>query len=247
ASQYMAEATLGDISVVTANNAEEIFEEVQRRAAEKVAIEKDQEYQGVVESLKKEILKKDNYANEKESLLVQTKNEAEQRGKEIEELKKLAEILRDTHESGVKKLAEQSGKIESLSALVEHSTVIANVAQQKLSQHWAQARQRAAGYANSRTELLRWVGVILMVSLVVGSMYVDKFISPTLDESHRRLINFGLILIQILLSLSSFGLVIERFSRRPLEKLRKTLYSKRLRDLGIPDYAEEGGNQSGNG
>jgi len=247
ASQYMAEATLGDISVVTANNAEEIFEEVQRRAAEKVAIEKDQEYQGVVESLKKEILKKDNYANEKESLLVQTKNEAEQRGKEIEELKKLAEILRDTHESGVKKLAEQSGKIESLSALVEHSTVIANGAQQKLSQHWAQARQRAAGYANSRTELLRWVGVILMVSLVVGSMYVDKFISPTLDESHRRLINFGLILIQILLSLSSFGLVIERFSRRPLEKLRKTLYSKRLRDLGIPDYEEEGGNQSGNG
>lgn len=52
AAQYLTEVTLGDMNVVTANNAEEIFEEVQRRAAEKVAIEKDQHYLGQISALK---------------------------------------------------------------------------------------------------------------------------------------------------------------------------------------------------
>lgn len=46
ASQYLIEVTLGDVNAITANNVEDIYEEVQRRAAEKVAIEKDHEYQG---------------------------------------------------------------------------------------------------------------------------------------------------------------------------------------------------------
>lgn len=238
ASQYMAEATLGDISVVTANNAEEIFEEVQRRAAEKVAIEKDQEYQRIVDSLKNDLLRTETDAGEIESLLVQTKHEADQSKKEIEALTKRADILQVDHESGVAKLDEQSEKIENLSALVERSAAVASDAKNQLSQHWGQARQRAEGYAKSRTEWLRWAGVILMVSLVVSSTYVDKFVSPSLDESYRQLINYGLIFIQVVLALSGFSLISERVSRRPLEMLRKFLYSKRLRDLGIPDHEE---------
>lgn len=52
ASQYLVEVTLGDMNVVTASNAEDIFEEVQRRAAEKVAIEKDQHYLGQLAAVK---------------------------------------------------------------------------------------------------------------------------------------------------------------------------------------------------
>jgi len=239
ASQYMTEATLGDISAVTANNVEDIFEEVQRRAAEKVAIEKDQEYRGKVNELEAAVVAGDKKTDQLQLSLQKATARAESGQKRVQELTQRANDLQAKYESSTAELTAQAVQIKESRDKIAAIEDVAREAQRQLSLQWGRGRMVAEKYANRRAELFRWIGVVVLILVVAGSTYIDKFVIPLLDAEYHTLANVALILVQVLLALSSVGLIVERFSSRPLEKLRKRLYIRRLEELGIPKEDEE--------
>src|SRR5690242_1417335 len=93
ASQYLMEVTLGDAGVLTAALAEDVFEEAQRRAAEKVARQKDEEYSSKIADLEAKASDSSRLVSELQERLTTTSLEAGARALEAEHLGKKAEHL----------------------------------------------------------------------------------------------------------------------------------------------------------
>ncbi len=233
ASQYLVEVTLGDVNVVTANNAEEIFEEVQRRAAEKVAIEKDQHYSGQIAALKEASRTAEEDTERLRASLQETQLEVGARKMEIRDLSQRASDLQSKHDDSQAKLAEQSEQLRNLAALATEATARALDAQRSLSEQSERSRRVAMQYAERRTKQIRSAGVVVMFLFVLGLGYLDKFIIPALPEEHRPTGNFTLIVLQAVFAISGVGLLVDRFVHAPLELLRKRIYLRRLSEQGV--------------
>jgi hypothetical protein len=238
AAQYLAEVTLGDINVVTANNAEDIFEEVQRRAAEKVSIEKDQQYLGQISAMESASLVVAEEAERLRNSLQDTQLEVDARKMEIRELSQRASDLKNKHDAGEARITEQSKQLETLTALAMDATKKAVEAQNLLTDQWERSRRAAEIFAGRRTKQIRWMGVIAMFALVLGLGYFDKFIIPQLPVGQQDNANCILIILQAILSISGLSLLVDRFVHIPLERIHRWIYGQRLIELGIPEDAE---------
>ncbi len=225
ASQYLIEVTLGDISVVTANNAEDIFEEVQRRAAERVAIEKDQHYLGQIAALKDATRSAEEEAERLRDSLQHTQLEVDARKMEIRNLSERASDLLTKQEQSQAKLAEQGGQLKALTALTTEATNKAEEAQRSLAEQWERSRRLALAYAERRTKRVRAYGVVAMFSLALALEYLDKFIIPALPPGQQATGNYALIVLQAVLAVSGLGLLVDRFVQAPLERLRMRIYA----------------------
>jgi len=244
ASQYLAEATLGDANVVTANNAEEIFEEVQRRAAEKVAVEKDQQYLGQISALRAEVNQGEEGLTGLKSSLLEAQLEIDSRKMEVWDLNERANELEVLNVDGNRRLAEQDERMRQLEILAATASGTANEAQRQLLQQREQGRIVAQKFADRRATQIRWfgVGLLFVITFVLG--YVDKFVTPMISVERQRSLNFGLISLQSLFALSGIGLLMDPLTRKPVERLRARLYGNRLKALGIPTSADPAGSQS---
>lgn len=235
ASQYLVEVTLGDINVVTANNVEEIYEEVQRRAAEKVAIEKDNEYKGVIAALKETVSEGEEATEKLRSALAETQLEVDARKMEAYELSRRASQLQIEQEQNVKQLAEQSIQLSQFSAAATEASLTAKNVQAQLTDQWARGRAMAKLFADRRTRLIRWFGVISLFLLAFGAEYVEKFVVSSLAAENQSAVNMVIVCLQAVLAISGLGLIFDPLVGRPLERLRRSLYVRRLEELGIPE------------
>ena len=238
ASQYLVEVTLGDANVITANNAEDIYEEVQRRAAEKVAVEKDTEYRGTIAALQSAVRAGDDAADALQRTLAETQLEVDARKMEIRDLAERSARLEANHAESQRRIAEQNQSLKELSSSAANSTETANLVQRQLAESWARGRTVASRFADRRANQIRWLGVISLFSLSLGIGYLDKFIVPNFEIAQQRTLNLLVVILQALLAISGASLLVDPVIRRPLRNLRQRLYKQRLAELGIPDDQE---------
>ncbi|BDT73383.1 hypothetical protein os4_29320 [Comamonadaceae bacterium OS-4] len=235
ASQYLVEATLGDINAVTANNAEDIFEEVQRRAAEKVAIEKDQHYSGQIAAIQESARAVEEEAERLRASLQETQHDVDARKMENLNLAQTASKLRSKHDENEAKLAQQSEQLKELTVIATEATAKASDAQRLLTEQWARSRNVAREFSDRRIKQIRGLGVFLMFSIALGLGYVDKFIIPSFPAEHQATGNLAFVFSQALFAISGFSLLVDRWVSTPLELCRKKIYLGRLTELGIPE------------
>jgi hypothetical protein len=243
AAQYLAEVTLGDVNVVMANNAEEIFEEVQRRAAEKVAMEKDQQYLGQISALQAAVYQGEEGLTGLKSSLLEAQLEIDSRKMEARDLGERASQLEVQNAEGNRKLAEQDERLRHLEIIAATASSSAHEAQCQLLRQQEQGRIVAQQFADRRASQIRWFGVALLFVMAFVLGYVDKFVTPMIPVERQRSLNLGLIILQSLLALSGVGLIMDPLARNPLERLRKRLYEGRLKTLGIPVSSVAAGSQ----
>lgn len=239
ASQYLAEVTLGDAAVITANNAEEIFEEVQRRAAEKVAVEKDNEYRGQVAALQEQVRAGEEASSLLRQSLAGTQLDVDARKMEVRNLAARAEQLEADREDSVRKQNEQKAEIERLSRIATAASEGSRLVQDQLAEQRRLGRSMAARHADRRAKQLQVLGVVVLFALTCVIGYLDKFWVPSLSPDSQRYGNMTVIAVQALMALSGVGLLIEPIARRPLKRLRDALYRQRLLELGIPESSVE--------
>jgi len=233
ASQYLAEITLGDWSVITANNVEDIFEEVQRRAAEKVAIEKDNEYQGQIAALQEQVRAGEDASDSLQRSLAETQLDLDARKMEFQALAARAAQLEEDRATSAQRQNEQKAEIDRLSGITTTASERAQQVQEQLAEQLRLGRLSASRYAHGRVKLWRWFGVIASFVLAVVTGYVDKFWIPSLPADTQQYGNIAVIAMQALLGLSGLSLLINPLMQ-PLMKLTKKLYLRRLLELGIP-------------
>lgn len=241
ASQYLVEATFGDASAITANNVEEIYEEVQRRAAEKVAAEKDNEYGGTILELQAAVREGEESTGKLRCELDATQLEVETRNMELRSLAQRTADLEVERASSLQKIAQQDLQLKALDESAAQAMGTASEVQKLLRQQFERGRKVAAQFADRRTKLLRGIGVLALFGLFFGVGYLDKFVAPHATQEEQSNLAYAIILVQALLGISGVSLLVTPIVRRPVEKLRQRLYQKRLTELGIPEdeFAEK--------
>lgn len=234
AAQYLTEVTLGDPGVITANNAEDIFEEVQRRAAERVAIEKDNEYRGQIAALQEQIRAGEDVSGSLQKALIETQLDVDARKMEVRNLAERASQLEADRAARLLKQREGEEEVARLSELAATAADRAQKVEEQLEEQRRLGRCSAASYADRRTKLLRMLGVLLLFGLTIATGYLDKFWVPSASAEAQRYGSLVIITVQGLLAVSGVGLLIDPLVRRPLQTLRDRLYQQRLVELGIP-------------
>jgi uncharacterized coiled-coil protein SlyX len=235
ASQYLIEVTLGDVNVITANNVEDIYEEVQRRAAEKVAIEKDHEYQGQIRVLESMLLEGEKTVERLESSLIETQSEIETRKIEVHNLSQRSDELQRNYSESLEKISDQERLLASLNAKATEASDAVSKVHNMLEQQWDRGRAVARRHADRRTRQIRWTGIALLFILAFGSGYIDKFVAPFLSAENQPKANLAIICLQTILAMSGLASIFDPLVRKPLERLHHSLYKSRLAELGIPD------------
>lgn len=235
ASQYLIEVTLGDVNVITANNVEDIYEEVQRRAAEKVAIEKDHEYQGQITVLQSILRESEKTTERLESSLNDTQSELEARKIEVRNLSQQSADLQRNYTESLEKISNQERQLVSLNAKATEASDAALKVHYMLEEQWNRGRAMARSHADRRTRQIRWTGIALLFILAFGSGYIDKFVAPFLSAENQPKANLAIICLQTILAMSGLASIFDPLVRKPLERLHHSLYKSRLAELGIPD------------
>jgi hypothetical protein len=238
ASQYLAEVTQGDMNAVTANNVEDIFEEIQRRAAEKVSIEKDQHYLGQIAVLQNSSLVAKQEAEKLRESLQENQLEIFSGKVEIRALSQLASNLQIKHDESEAKFTDQSNLLQTLTSQAAEASRNSMEAQRLLIDQLERSRTTAMSFAERRTKKIRLIGGIAMFLLVFLIEYLEKFIIPALPVTQQPIANLILIIFQALLAIAGLGLFVDRFVHKPIEWLRKRFYRQRLAELGIPETTD---------
>lgn len=236
ASQYLMEVTLGNPDLITAMNVEDIFEEVQRRAAEKVAKEKDDFYQEQLLELTERISSSSSEESRLREQLAVIDIEAQSRRLEAASLAAEAGALREERDEQLMKSAQQGEDISRLNITIEQVQNSAKIVSDQLR------RQRDSGilgakiYANGRVRAIQLLFAIFLFGVVVALNYFDKFLIPSLTPENQRRGNIIIVLAQGLFVVLGLSVLFDRVVEKPLSRWRQKLYRQRLSELGIsPD------------
>lgn len=234
AAQYLAEATFNNPSFITANNVEDIYSEVQRRAAEKVGLEKDAFYTEKLGELERDRIAANASANNLKDQLTQVQMEAETRRIEAERLTNITSKLSEEHGEQLKTLEEQQGKISALEKMLTETAEKNRINAASLIEYHETARTRAKRRADFWTKVWQVFFAVLMFSLTFALGYFDKFILPYVPTAAQNLGAIVLLLIQAFLSITGLS-VFGSWAQRPVEAFRLKLYRGRIAALGIPE------------
>jgi hypothetical protein len=241
ASQYLAEVTLGDINAITANNASDIYEEVQRRAAEKVAMEKDAHYQGTIIELNSKIKETEDSLDVMRKTLLATQFEADIRTQEAEGHAARSTAVERKNIENQSRILKNEIALREFEAKSSEATASEQRAKSALKKQWAVSRADALRFAQRRTSNIRWAGVVALFALTFLVGYLDKFVIPMLAPENQNAGNIFIIGLQTVLSLSGLASLFDPIVKGPMERLRKSLYIDRLKDLGTPESDEIAG------
>lgn len=235
ASQYLMEATFGNPDLITEQNVEEIYEEVQRRAVEKIAKEKDDLYSVELSKLQNEISAR----QEKETTLnlalseVQLVNQVQEL--ELQKISLAASQLADQFTQQSQEVFGQTKKINELDSNFKKMEGMANDFQSRVETQDKFLRAKAENYVNTIVFTAKVVGGISAVALAFLLSYVDKFLVPQLSIDLQYWGNWAILSAQMLLGLFGIGVFVDRLTARPFAKLRAKLLKNKLMTFGIND------------
>lgn len=235
AAQYLAEVTFNDPNLVTANNVEDIYTEVQRRAAEKVGSEKDAFYADKLTALEKEKSAAKEAENDLRSTLEALKLDAKNAQVRAEKLAEDATTISTEYSEQKSTLDFQQSKIELLENTVQQLSSTASESTLQLSQYRATARVAAGTRAQRWARIIRVFLAILLFALTLAIGYLDKFILPALPPAYQAFGNGALIATQALLSIVGLS-TFTNWANKPFVALQNSIYRNRLESLGIPDH-----------
>lgn len=165
AAQYLAEATFNNPGYITANNVEDIYAEAQRRAAEKVGLEKDAFYGeklAELESERKDLISQTADLTER---LERVAIDAEQRRLNEERLTAVTNELQKENTEQLRNSREQENKISALERKLTEISENERANAAALSGYWAAARVQAMERADSWTRRIRIFIAIGLFSL----------------------------------------------------------------------------------
>lgn len=234
AAQYLAEATFNNLSFITANNVEEIYAEAQRRAAEKVALEKDAFYSEKLAVLERDRIAASAAEAELRERLKQVQLEAESRRIEAERLTATTSALSEEHVTQRKSLDEQQAKISTLERLLTDVSERDKINTAAILSYQGAARTQARIRAERWTKGVQIFFAILMFSLTFALGYFDKVILPALQLEDQSTGNIALIMAQAVLSITGLS-VFSNWAHKPFQALTLKLYKSRLTALGISE------------
>jgi hypothetical protein len=238
ASQYLMEVTAGDVGALTAALAEDVFEEAQRRAAEKVGKEKDEHYADQIAELRSLAADEARRAAELREQLTSTSIEASAKAMEAEQRGRESARLQSQVDSQAGHLQEQARQIDELSGAVGGLKRAAATAQSDLNRHRLAARNAARRYADRMALAARISGAVLLFVVVFALGYVDKFLTPTLNTDRQNLVNDAVISAQALLGILGVSVLADWAFRKPLRRWRNGIYKEKLLEYGFV-YSEE--------
>jgi hypothetical protein len=236
ASQYMMEVTLGNPNVITALNVEDVYEQLQIRATEKIAKEKDEFYTAKLDSLSKKVDERDEVIGKLRDQLVEL--DLEQQAKQIE-LIRLDELAREASQVSATQhvaLVEQKAKIGYLTESVVALAESARIAKEANIKRHAAAIARSRSFADNRVKVLKWsgCGVLFLVLLACG--LIDKFIVPDLSPALQKISNVILVLISGISGIFGVGIFFEWLMIHRIEAYRKRLFEQKILEMGYaPD------------
>lgn len=235
AAQYMTEITLGDALLVTQENAEKIFEQVEAIAAEKVAKQKDEEYGKKLAEMQEQLSATDSLLQSAQTELTQARLD---RDANIEQVKSMNEGLINLQQSLEiqQKLANEQSKQHK-----ELEDTLKAIQSQHRANELALARTRenqvviATKRSDQKVMVLRFAGIVGLVFLVAMIGYIDKFYSPTLTSEKQATVNIVVICLQVLTSLVSVGAFVEIFFGSLFRTTRRRTFIGQLTELGWSD------------
>lgn len=234
AAQYLAEATFNNPSLVTANNVEDIYSEVQRRAAERVGLEKDAFYGKQLAVLERDRVAATEAAAELSESLRQVQLEADGRRIEAERLAATTSALSEEHSEQRKTLEDQQAKISELERALTQVSQQNRVNTVSLLAYQEAARAQAKRRAELWTKGFQFLFAVLMFSLTLAVGYFDKIILPALPTEAQSAGSIALIVVQASLSITGLS-VFTSWAAKPFHALTLKLYKGRLAALGIPE------------
>lgn len=234
AAQYLAEATFNNPSFITANNVEDLYSEVQRRAAVKVALEKDAFYAEKLNLLESERTAADIAASKLKEQLGLVQLEMEGHRIESERLAATTSTLSIEHSEQRRSLEAQQAKIATLEQLLKTALERDKVQAASLLAYQEAARTEARKRAERWTKIFQISFALIMFTVTFALGYYDKMILPALPIKDQSSGTMALITIQALISITGFS-IFTKWAQRPVETLTLKLYKSRLATLGIPE------------
>ncbi len=231
AAQLLAEVTFNDPNLITANNVEDIYAEVQRRAAEKVGNEKDAYYAEKLTELDNERLTAKAAEAALQARLEAVELDAENDRITANRLSEEATRLAVAHSQQRTTLEEQENQLQSMQGTI-HSLASQTAAQKSTLENYVRgARSAAQRRAQSWTTAARVMSSFTLFLLAGLLGYFDKFIVPQLSLENQPIGNGFIIFVQ---ALSAIGGAIAFCFKRPFEAIREKIYQSRLEAMGIP-------------
>ncbi|MES2191545.1 MAG: hypothetical protein V4454_15605 [Pseudomonadota bacterium] len=235
ASQYLMEVTFGNPDALTALGAEGIFEEAQRRAAEKVAKEKDDFYLNQISELQTKILESSSGSEELQEKLAVISLEAQARASDADAAAKEVERLRTETVEKQSDITLHTQRNSELAASISTLEKKAEKSVAELSRHGIAAKRSAEKYAQRRYSVVRVLGAVGVFLCSLGLGYADKFWLSTLTLEHQKFGNAALIAIQAALAVFGLSILADKFVTSPLRRWRDRLYEERMLELGYSD------------
>lgn len=236
ASQYLMEVTFGNPDVLTALGAEDVFEEAQRRAAEKVAHEKDEFYATRIYELEKRAAEGVAAVEDLQTRLSGASLNVQAKELEALQLGEEARALKGTAENQTADIQRQSAEISELSSAVARLSNEAETVKRNLDRHRHSASIAARQHADRLILGVRLVGAVALFGFVVAISYADKYWVPLLPEGWRYLATVLIIVIQGLLAMAGLSLFADRFITGPLHRWNKKVYEERLLSMGFDPH-----------
>jgi hypothetical protein len=213
ASNYLMEVTFGNPAVLTASNAEEIFEEVQRRAVEKVTLEKDKFYKEKLSEISKDF---ESVKADKENLLSEFES-IDKKAKETEQaatiFKEKSEVLAVEKEGLSKDITVKEQKLKDLNEQMVMLALDRDRFQLEFDAQRTKLINDAKSFARLAMFFCKVIGAILLFCAAGGLGFIDKFWIPKLSVEDQATANIVLIAFQSILGLLGLSLFTRYFSK----------------------------------
>lgn len=232
AAQFMTEVALGDPLLVTASNAEAVYEQVEAIAAEKVAKQKDEHYGQQLAELNSKLSSAENTLSAVQSALTQTELDKKANEVQAQNLSIGIQELKNT----ISQLQMASEQRASESEQLKQALKTAEMDRAAHARVLAQARQTQIALADREsTSLIRWfrfAGIVITAVVATGMGFLDKFYIPTLPSVNQPSWNFFLVTLQVTTAVCSLGVVIEFAMGSIFKSLRQKSFVRRLTEFG---------------
>lgn len=209
AAQFVTEITLGDAALVTRENAEKIYAQVEAIAAEKVAKEKDEFYAPQLSQLNAQVKTSEELIDGMRSELSQVRLDRDVNKERLSAVTQNLDALQESFEKQEALLKNQSTQMDLL------QTNFATMEKERIKRETDQLQQKeqqeknATKICNRKVTTLRIIGVAISVIAGLTTGYIDKFVVPSLPLVQQAAGNIVVIILQVLTATVTLGTVFE--------------------------------------
>ena len=239
AAQFMTEISLGDSLLVTQENAENLYEQLEAIAGEKVARQKDEQYGNQINGIKIELDTTTENLNKTTQALHQANLDRDASREEMSSLSGNLVNVQAAVSAQKDLLQIQTKRNSDLEDALESERLIRVANEESIKA--MKARQVDAARRKGRKQVTIYrVGVMVVVLLLAGTAnYVDKFVTPNLDKDAQTIANFLFVISQVVMSAFGLGLLVEVFSGWILKSAKATAFKNHLKEMGWDEESIE--------